>query len=59
VNQYAKLIGGRVRAVAKKHVSATGQAFPVDQFIDSSAIDFLKSQGVDVTKSRRMSRKPG
>lgn len=50
VNQYAKLIAGRVRAVAKKHVSATGQPFPVDQFIDSSAIDFLKSQGVDVYK---------
>jgi hypothetical protein len=50
VNQYAKLIAGRIRAVAKKHVSATGQPFPVDQFIDSSAIDFLKSQGVDVYK---------
>lgn len=50
VNEYAKLISGRVRALAKKHTSATGEPFPVDQFIDSSAVDFLKSQGVDVYK---------
>lgn len=50
VNQYANLIGGRVRAVAKQHAAATGEAFPVDRFIDSAAVDFLKSQGVDVYK---------
>jgi hypothetical protein len=48
VKQYANLIAGRVRAVAKQHAAATGEAFPVDRFIDSAAIDFLKSQGVDV-----------
>lgn len=48
IDQYAKLIGGRLRAVAKAHAAATGEVFPVDQYVDSAAIEMLKQHKVDV-----------
>ena len=47
IDQYAKLIGGRIRQMAKAHAAATGEIFPVERYIDSDAIDTLKKHDVD------------
>jgi hypothetical protein len=47
IRQYTKLIGGRLRAVAKQYSAATGDVFPVDQYVDSDAIRQLTKNGVN------------
>ena len=50
INEDYKLIGGRIRSIAQQHSAATGEAFPVSQYLDGEAIQRLQSHGVDPFK---------